>query len=489
MHTFLLFLTITVFVLNLVVHRCMLSPLSKCPGPFFASISRLWYTYINWQGNQHEVLQSLHAKYGDTVRVAPNEVHLCTVEALRAIYGPGSTCEKSEWFKVFQGDRHFDLVSERDRHKHAEYRRLVAQIYSATSVRGQENYIDVTLQQLLLNFDRKLDQSFDISAWIQFWSFDTIGMMTFSKPFGFLKAGQDENNTLYQIRAAGDSAAWLGQNPWLYRVFQKILFPICGNPFALGNRNGAVREFAIAQSEARQSRGTPDQPDIMQKLLRLHDVKPAAFNDDAVRSMVATNVFGGAETTASSIRAVIYFLLKNKTAMKKLQREIDKTCQHHSWPSDVPVSLQLAESMKYLQAVVYESMRLFPANGLPLARVSPPEGLHLNGYFFPAGVQLTVYSWVFHRNKDVFGDDAMEFRPERWLSGEKSQHLQAYFCSFGYGSRACLGRNLAWMEILKAISTLFRKYTVQLQHPNTTWEIDGAFIKSQKNINVILKAR
>lgn len=97
--------------------------------------------------------------------------HISTSEALRAIYGTGSTCEKSDWFSVFQGDRRFDLVSERDRQKHAENRRLVAQIYSATSLRGQEKYIDTTLTQLLGHFDRKLDQPFDISDWIQYWSF------------------------------------------------------------------------------------------------------------------------------------------------------------------------------------------------------------------------------------------------------------------------------------------------------------------------------
>lgn len=97
--------------------------------------------------------------------------HICTKEALRAVYGPGSTCVKSDWFKVFQGNREFDLVSERDRYKHATQRRLVAHIYSMTSLRSQEEYIDTTLKQLFVCFDGKLGQSFDISDWIQYWSF------------------------------------------------------------------------------------------------------------------------------------------------------------------------------------------------------------------------------------------------------------------------------------------------------------------------------
>ena len=64
-----------------------------------------------------------------------------------------------------------------------------------------------------------------------------------------------------------------------------------------------MRCFCMASlfaSTNRQSRGTPPQPDIMEKLIHIHDIKPSEFDDEAVRSMVATNVFGGAETTTSS---------------------------------------------------------------------------------------------------------------------------------------------------------------------------------------------
>lgn len=74
MHYQYLFLIAAIVVCNVILKRSVLSPLRKCPGPFLASISRLWYTYINWRGTQHEVLEKLHAKYGDVVRVAPNEV-------------------------------------------------------------------------------------------------------------------------------------------------------------------------------------------------------------------------------------------------------------------------------------------------------------------------------------------------------------------------------------------------------------------------------
>ena len=74
MHYCVLFLAVTTVICCVIIQRCALSPLRRCPGPFLPSISRLWYTYINWRGIQHKALENLHAQYGEVVRVAPNEV-------------------------------------------------------------------------------------------------------------------------------------------------------------------------------------------------------------------------------------------------------------------------------------------------------------------------------------------------------------------------------------------------------------------------------
>ncbi|KAI9695073.1 MAG: hypothetical protein M1820_008935 [Bogoriella megaspora] len=307
-----------------------------------------------------------------------------------------------------------------------------------------------------------------------------MGMLTFSKPFGFLETGEDWNNALHQIRVAGDSVAWVGQYPWLYALCQRTIFPIFGNQFALADRNGAVREFAANHCQIRQDEGAYAQPDIMQKLLYTHDKYPTDFDDDAVQSMAATNVFGGTETTASSIRA-----RRVKQAAGRDRQNVSRAllAYRNSHP------LRLADTMPYLHAVIHESMRLFPALGQPLARVAPSEGVEISGHFFPAGTQLTVYEWSLHRDKTIFGEDAYEFRPERWLDTERARRMHRCFFSFGSGARTCLGRNLAWMEMLKVVSTLFRHYEVELVDPGAEWVIEGGFIKGQRDINVVLKHR
>ena len=76
---------------------------------------------------------------------------------------------------------------------------------------------------------------------------------------------------------------------------------------------------------------------------------------NAVNSMATSNIFAGSDTTAISTRAIIYYLLKNPDAKQKLIDEIDNL-KRHGKISD-PVKLAEADSMPYLQAVMYEALR------------------------------------------------------------------------------------------------------------------------------------
>ena len=187
----------------------------------------------------------------------------------------------------------------------------------------------------------------------------------------------------------------------------------------------------------------------MQKLIRVHNEKPQAFNEDAITSMVATNVFGGPETTTSSIRAVLYFLLKTPTAMMKLQQEIDQTCHEHSWPRERPSRMRSSQVNGILAGChSREHASVSCKRSAAFASISTGRNWKSMATVSLPGVQLTVYSWALHRNKKLFGEDAAEFRPERWLEQRRISRLASMllFFSFGSGSRGCLGRNLAWMD-------------------------------------------
>lgn len=72
---------------------------------------------------------------------------------------------------------------------------------------------------------------------------------------------------------------------------------------------------------------------------------------------------------------------------------------------------------------------------------------------------------MINRDKSVFGDDAEDFRPERWLDERKKHDMHRFFFSFGAGSRTCIGKNIAMLEMSKVLPTLLLHFEFQLADP------------------------
>lgn len=161
-------------------------------------------------------------------------------------------------------------------------------------------------------------------------------------------------------------------------------------------RHGRLRDFAVTEVNARRDRGT-DRKDILSKLFQVQAEKPKDFDDTAVMSMATTNIAAGSDTTAIAMRAVVYFLLNDSKCMAKLEDEIASF--HAQGRLSDPVTLGDAEKMPYLQAVINEALRMHPAVGMSLPRVTPASGLKVARRFIPQGVRRSVISDVFFRSK------------------------------------------------------------------------------------------
>jgi len=297
-----------------------------------------------------------------------------------------------------------------------------------------------------------------IDIWI-----DVVGGLTFSKRFGFLEAGKDDGS-FQNIEGALFSASWVGQMPWIYRL-NDFLTPVLGNQLGIAARHGTIRNFAADQVE--QRKGKTGGCDLLADLEKVHEQKPDEMDDNAVLSMATSNIFAGSDTTAISLRSIIYYLLKNPDTKRRLLEEIDDRARDGNL-SD-PAKLEEANEMPYLQACMYEALRLHPAVGMSLPRVVPEAGIEIDGHYLPAGTIIGANPWVVHRDHTIFGNDVEAFRPERWLEGDRSD-MDRFFFAFGSGARLCLGRNISWMEMSKLIPTLFRKFDLELADQEATWK-------------------
>lgn len=178
-------------------------------------------------------------------------------------------------------------------------------------------------------------------------------------------------------------------------------------------------------------------------------------------------ILAGADTSATAIRSTILHLITHPTTYRALQAEIDQHVREGLISSPV-IRDDEAQRMKYLQAVIKEGLRIWPPVTGLLSKRAPVGGdeIEVAGQkvTIPEGTDVGYCAWGIHRNKDIFGEDADVFRPERWLIADEERLAimnRTVDLVFGYGKYQCLGRPVALLEL--------NKVYVEVSHDRVIW--------------------
>lgn len=276
--------------------------------------------------------------------------------------------------------------------RHAHNRKQYQATYSMSALVHYESFVD----ECAALFSRRLaelsstDLSVDMRHWFQCYAFDVIGMITYAKRLGFLDHGEDVGNVIGALEDHLGYATIIGIFPSLHR----FLFPIrnylagskgTGRAYVMAFTNERIREAQASPKVAAASEGEAATEDFLTKFLAKHAADPDGFTAYHVLSGCVSNMVAGSDTTAISLSAVMYYLLKNPASMQSLRDEVDSFASRGEL-SDHP-TFKESQQMPYLQAVIKEALRLHPATGLPLERVVPEGGATISGRFFPEGVR------------------------------------------------------------------------------------------------------
>lgn len=163
-------------------------------------------------------------------------------------------------------------------------------------------------------------------------------------------------------------------------------------------------------------------------------------------------IIAGADTTATAIKMIVSHIASNATVAKELKEEIQEAISAGKLSS--PATYAEAMELPYLQAVIWEGLRIHPPFGGLIMKQVGPDGDTFNGIFIPAGTRIGHSTWAVMRDAAVFGADVDTFRPERWLEAdkEKKNAMQKQTeLVFGSGRWGCPGRVVAFMEVNKVI--------------------------------------
>jgi cytochrome P450 len=383
------------------------------------------------------------------------------------------------------------LFSDEDPHRHGVQRRKFTALYSMSSLVGYEKFVDNCTSLLFRRFSEISDagDTIDLQHWLQCFAFDVIGEITFGNRFGFLDMGKDEAGVFQAIDSKGFYSTLVGIFPWIHTYLYPMLPKTGGHAYIFGFTLKQVndRQRALKDPKNTERKGPPD---IMTKILMSHEENPEKITRVDLITMCQTNIGAGSDTTAITLSSIFYHLMKHPLSFQRLRDEID-TAAKEGRISD-PIKFSEAQDLPYLQAVMKEGLRIHPATGLPMQRLVPAEGITISGYFIPAGSSVGINAWAAHRNTQVFGADAEEWRPERWLEGRNGE-MEKYFFSFGMGSRTCIGKNISLLEMSKLVPQLVRNFYFELDEETDRGglrSLNRWFVKQQNfRGKVILRKR
>ncbi|KIW16570.1 hypothetical protein PV08_03758 [Exophiala spinifera] len=486
----------------LLLYRLFFSPLSKIPGPWTTRISGIPEASALKDKRRTEWVNTLFAENPGSVavRTGPSSVSFNHPDAVKAIYGHGKGAEgfgKSSWYDAFSTTGE-SLFSTRSKKRHAMKRRMVAHGFSMQSLYSFEPYVDITMQAFLRQMDElaRTQQPFDIYFWFELFTMDLMGELAFGKNFGALQSGKPVRySTLVELsqRFANlcgmlpfgkynvQVLSWVPL-PYIQKLYRARLEYLEYARKALEGRFQDSRQQLLPSGKPRQ--------DIMQRFIEAQDPETGARMDfPELRAEASSLMVAGASTGSVTMNWMTYYLSKNPTVKERIIRQLEDMFPENLDGSR-PASFAKLQHLSLLEATEIECLRMHPPIGYAMPRLTPPRGAVICGTYVPGNVDVGVPAAIIGRNPAVYRNPD-SWQPDRWLDENADMAtMKLCFLGFGYGSRQCIGRNVANQFVMKMMATLLLRYDIQLEDPNLVLgSKEFTIIKPDKKYNVILRPR
>ncbi|KAM7212967.1 cytochrome p450 [Rhypophila decipiens] len=442
------------------------------PGPFLASFSLLWLFRVALSGKAYKIRMALRQRYGEgmLIRISPDMLITDDPGIFQRINGVHNGYARGDWYSVMRFDPYqHTMISSTDTAFHDDVKARMAAGYTGREVPAMANEIDEQIANLKSLFERKyistdsVVKPMDWGLVAQYFTLDSLTKVAFGDAFGYLETDSDVYEYIKNVEDSTLYFALCSDIPWIGKILTSRLVLRLAGP-SVFDRTGLGVTMAVAkQVVSARFDGNPEalgQQDMLGSFIR-HGLPRRQCEAELPTQLVA-----GSDTTANFLRTALLFIATIPHVYHRLQKEIDDaiSCGQISNPA---TNVE-AKKLSYLQAFLLESLRFSPPISLLFPKVVPAKGDILENKSLPGGTKIAVDFWSMGRRTDIYGQDAMVFRPERFLDAtpekravmEKTTDLM-----FGYGRYLCPGKAMAWLEMNKLFIELLRDFDFQVLDP------------------------
>ncbi|PKA48645.1 Cytochrome P450 86A1 [Apostasia shenzhenica] len=335
---------------------------------------------------------------------------------------------------------------------------------TTTDNENNYGYSSVDLQDLLLRL-----------------TFDNICGLTFGKDPETLSPELPENPFANAFDAATEA------------TLQRLLFP--GAFWRIKKALGLGSERSLSQSlkivdrymtEAIAVRTEAPSDDLLSRFMKKRDGNGNAFPASVLQWIALNFVLAGRDTSSVALSWFFWTLMRRPDIERKVVDEITSVLRvtrgpHASLWMEEPLDFEELERLVYLKAALAETLRLYPSVPEDTKYVVEDDVLP-DGTKVVAGSTITYSIYSAGRMESIWGDDCLEFKPERWLSDSKQfdPPMDKYrFVAFNAGPRTCLGKELAYLQMKAIVAAVLLRHRLE--------PVQGHLVQQKMSLTLFMK--
>ncbi|KAJ8464055.1 hypothetical protein ONZ51_g9852 [Trametes cubensis] len=434
-------------------------------------------------------LSTLYGKYRDAF-----DLPGWHSETSNTVFGPGLTAARG--------------------HQHTKQRKHLSPVFSVRYLKDMVTMFNQVAQELSETLERKVSKEgteLEISEYLSRFSLEAVGRTALGYSFGPLDVhGTDYSRALKEF---GPTLVklhlWRPVLPWLKRLFPlsvlrylASVFPwypvrhmqaISDNVYETSRQVLRRKGELLKQGDEVMRQEIGEGKDLMSILLRQNvmGLEGERLTEDDILGQMSLLLLAATDTTSASITRVIQLLAEHQEVQEVLRRELlDATT--HAGRTLFDFDYEGFSKLPYLEAVVRETIRMYPVfymsnrvsdedAVLPLSEpITGTDGKPISELFVPAGTTIWINMLGSNRDPAIWGPDANEWKPERWLAPlppsvaeARVPSIFANMSTFAAGPRSCIGYNYALTEMRIAVAHLVLRFKFTPSDKEIVWKLGG----------------
>ncbi|ORX73063.1 cytochrome P450 [Linderina pennispora] len=432
-----------------IIYALYFSPLRNVPGSFWARISKIRTLISDIKGDEPEYIIANQEKYGSVFMLEPYKVAICDPSDCRLVLSTHAFRKDRQYGNIEFLEPNMFLTVDPELNK--QRRRQIGPALGMASLRRMEpKILAAGVVTLVDKWGALADAAENGEAKGQ------LLLRLLDDDMHRPVLTSDDRRIVRWVNRAFTLMFMEAILPFLkHSPFNRILRPLyqdASDFITFGNAAIKQRKQELEQIDEAHSDEKP--ADILQSLIDAEDPESKVrMTSGQVTSENIITLMAGTDTTSNTLSWGIHLLLLHPKYHRRAVEEV----RSQFTPDHVITFDEAKARLPYLEACVYETLRLRPVSG-NLPRIIPRGGVVIQGYFIPEGYSCSVCLAGANMNPDTWKRPHV-FYPGRFVDCDYNKHQ---VLTFSAGVRVCPGRNLAMVEIMTTLANVLNRFDLRL---------------------------